>query len=311
MKDSPKKIYFVHEGKAAYPEIAAYRQFFEGVYASEVVRPWQLAEKNDLGASVCWMMMGFYARRPKAAVVIHDYRSLSVGRCWRLKNIIKRHVNAKPDIRIFQNEEIKTVLGFNDDVPFVFLPMGVPPTVLDFRIGSDHEYDHDFCYIGAMSAERRTDSMIESFLKRFGTSRTFNLYGTPDPALVIRYQANENVNFVGHLDQDQLFAAIQKARVAVNYFPNHNPHKLQTPTKLLEYAALGMRILSNEQPQSRLAARLYGIASLWGPADDIFRDVPDELTWPDNHRLDPSAMLWPALIARSGIAEAIEKAAQK
>lgn len=303
------KIYFVHEGKAAYPEIAAYRHFFEGVYASEDIAPEALAKRADLAGAICWHMMGFYRHRPAGAgLVVHDYRSLSVGRLWRAKDWVKRHFNARPDVRIFQNAEMQDLMSFADDVPCILLPMGVPPEVVDLRAAPRPAPSFDFCYIGAMSAERRTSEMLDSFVRRYGDRKTFHLYGLPEKGLSERYKAHANIRFAGRKEQKELFEEIRKARVAVNYFPDHFPHRLQTPTKFLEYAALGLRILSNEQSQSRLAAQRYGIQSLWGPARDMFADAPDVLDWPDNAALDPSPLLWPSVIAQSGVASALEKA---
>lgn len=308
MNEHVTKIYFIHEGKAAYPEIAAYRTFFAGRFVCEEIRPEEVETKSDLAQSVCWFIMGFHRMRPEAACVIHDYRSLSVGRLHALKDLMKRFLNAKPDIRIFQNREMQQAMPFDDEVPTLYLPMGVPPFVVQYRRkGADIRPVCDFCYIGAMSMERRSDLMIDSFLKRFGTDKLFHLYGSPEPALVARYRDCPNVVFCGSKSQEDVFAALQTTRVAVNYFPTHYPHRLQTPTKLLEYAALGLRILCNEQPQSRQVARDYDLSCLWGPAHDMFRQVPETLAWPDNSAFDPAPLLWPAVIAKSGIKEALDK----
>lgn len=305
------KIYFVHEGKAAYPEIAAYRSFLADRFATEEIRPEEVASRPDLAQSLCWYMMGFYPDRPKAACVIHDYRSLSVGRAWFVKDMIKRALNAKPDIRIFQNEDMARALHFGCEVPTVFLPMGVPSCVLDARAQSPQEPVCDFCYIGVMSMERRSTLMFDSFLQRFGARKSFHLYGAPEPEIAARYKDYSNIVFHGRKSQEDVFAALRRTRVAVNYFPTHNPHRLQTPTKLLEYAALGLRILCNEQIQSRRSAQTYGLSCLWGPAHDMFRDVPDSLTWADNAAFDPAPLLWPAVIAQSGIASLIEAEAAR
>ena len=300
------KIYFIHEGKAAYPEIAAYRAFFADRFVTEEIGPEQVASRSDLGQSLCWFIMGYYPERPAAACVIHDYRSLSVGRTWYIKNKIKSFLNAEPDIRIFQNEDMLRAMHFSRQVPTVFLPMGVPSFVLDARHLQRDEPNCDFCYIGVMSMERRSPLMFESFLDRFGASKMFHLYGTPEAVIADRYKEHANIVFHGKKSQADVFAALMRTRVAVNYFPTHNPHCLQTPTKLLEYAALGLRILCNEQRQSRSTAQAYGLNCLWGPAHDMFRNVPDELTWLDNGAFDPSPLMWPSVIARSGVAELIE-----
>lgn len=311
MSSGVTKIYFVHEGREAYPEIAAYRAFFASRFETDEIRPEDVATRPDLSQAICWYIMGFHRTRPQAACVIHDYRSLSVGRSWFIKDVMKRFLNAKPDIRIIQNEQMLEALSFRCDVPTVFLPMGVPALVMQARTQPAAAPVCDFCYIGVMSMERRTLLMLDSFLHRFGAGKTFHLYGTPEPEVAARYKAYPNIVFHGRKTQADVFTALRGTRVAVNYFPTHNPHKLQTPTKLLEYAALGLRILCNEQPQSRLVAKAHGMACLWGPAHDMFRAVPEQLTWEDNSAFDPAPLMWPAVIAKSGIEQIIEKVLAK
>jgi len=296
------KILFVRSAHEAYPEIAAYRSVLSNVYETEEGDLSILKRKNGLDAAILWMIMGFYPRRPAAGMVIHDYRSLSVGRLRRIKDCVKRALNAQPDARIFQNDDIRTMMDFQDGIPSFLLPMGVPSFVLQHRRRADDStHGCDFCYIGAMSAERRTQEMLDSFVRRFGRSRTFHLYGMAPRFLIDRYRAFPNIVFQGRKGQGDVFDALVRARVAVNYFPTHPPHTMQTPTKLLEYAALGLRVLSNEQPSSRQACARYGFFSQWGPAQDMFAGLPDALDWPDNTSFNPSPLLWPNVIASSGV----------
>lgn len=300
-----QKLYFVHEGKAAYPELDAYKKFLAQSFAREDVTQEQAASRSDIAHSVCWHMMGFYPRRLPARLVIHDYRSLSVGRLRQLKDLMKRLFNAKPDIRIFQNTTVQKALGFNDKVPTILLPMGVPDFIAQHRATVKAVPEVDYCYIGAMSAERRSHVMIDSFLKRFGSSKTLVLYGNPEPYLIERYRGHGNVQFAGNIPQAQLFDKLTRAGACVCYFPNHYPHLLQTPTKMLEYAALGLKIIANTQPISVATAKQYGINCQWGPSDDMFAGAPDLIDWPGNEALDPSEILWSTVIKRSGIAELI------
>lgn len=302
-----EKIYFVHEGKAAYPEIAAYKTFFKDRFAVQEIEPDKVGLCSDLDRSICWYIMGFYCKRPASALVIHDYRSLSIGRFGFIKDILKRKFNVEPDIRIFQNEDMRKALWFGKDIPTAILPMGVPSFIADYRKQKKKVLQSDFCYIGVMSVERRSHLMFDSFLRRFGDKRTFHLYGTPEPALEERYKDCSNILFHGRKSQEEVFDALMGTQVAVNYFPNHNPHKLQTPTKFLEYAALGLRVLCNEQPQSRCVAQTYGLNCLWGSAEDMFAAVPEDLLWPDNQSFDPTPLLWPEVIKTSGIASMIEE----
>jgi hypothetical protein len=77
---------------------------------------------------------------------------------------------------------------------------------------------------------------------------------------------------------------------------------------MMEYAAVGMRILANEQPQNRATAEAYKIECCWGPADDMFRDAPEDLAWSDNSSLDAEPMRWSCVIGASGVPEAIAAA---
>lgn len=306
MKGRPGKIYFVHEGKESYPEIAAYRSFFAGLYETGEIAPRALSRKEDLGDAICWHIMGLYPSRPDARLVIHDYRSLSLAPLAETKDLIKRKLNARPGLRIFQNEAVRDVMRFCDDVPSVLLPMGVPPEILSFRDEMPAP-NHDFCYIGVLSKERKSHLMLDSFLKRYDEGKTFLLFGAAEPYLIQRYRTRSNIIFAGKKTQKEVFSALRRVRAAVNYFPAHRPHCFQTPTKLLEYAALGLRIVSNEQQAARAAAERYGIHCLWGDAEDMFANAPDALDWKTNETLDPSAFLWPDVIARSGLPALIDK----
>lgn len=299
-----KVIRFVHEGKAAYPDVKAFRSYFGKDYDTFECSPTEAAGATDLDRAACWYMMGFYPRKVGCAVTIHDYRSLSVGRFRRGKDRLKRLLNADPDIRIFQNEAIRQALGFPMDERTYYLPMGVPELFIESR-HITAQPTTDFIYIGSMLAERRCELMLDSFVKRFGDRKSFDLYGQPNPVLEARYASRSNIRFHGLIAQDQLPAILKSARVGVCYFPMHYPHVLQTPTKLMEYAALGMRVLANDHPQSRITADRYGLHCLWGSTADLFSDVPDELDWADNASVDPQPMAWGSVIAASGVEQAL------
>lgn len=300
-----RRLIFIHEHKAAYPEIAAYKDYFADRFVVEEMTPDQARTAPDNRDTICWHMMGFYPRRLPSGFVIHDYRSLSVGRAKKLKDKIKGLANHRPELRIFQNEDIRAAMGFTDKVPHLLLPMGVPDDILGYRNREGGKPAGDYCYIGSMLPERRIETMIRSFLERFGSSKTLWLYGKPDPDLQRTFAGNANIVFPGMIPQAELFPRLGGFGACVCYFPNHYPHVLQTPTKLLEYAALGLRVVANEQPQSRIAARQYGIECLWGPADDMFAEAPDDFGWPDNSTLDAAPMLWNAVIGGSGIDAAL------
>lgn len=298
-------LLFIHANRANYPELAAYRGYFASRWPVAEATAAEARAMPAIDRAICWHMMGFYPRRLPARFVIHDYRSLSVGFAPVTKDRIKALANHRPDLRIYQNESIRAALGFADGVPELLLPMGVPDDIADHRATAPGPPLGDYCYIGSMLPERRIDRMIASFLRRYGASKSLWLYGDADPKLRATFGGDRNIVFAGRMAQAELFAQLSRFRAAVCYFPNHHPHLLQTPTKLLEYAALGSRIIANEQPQSRLAAQAFGISCRWGPAEDMFAGAPERIDWADNRALDPTPMSWRSVIRGSGIDAAL------
>jgi len=296
-----RKIYFVHEGHEAYPEIAAYKDFFKDDFICEESHPNDLEKKPDLSKSICWFIMGYYPKKPNAYLTIHDYRSLSVGKMIWLKDKIKRYTNFIPDIRIFQNEVMSKKMSFCDDVPLVYIPMGVPSFITEYISKKQEIKKYDFCYIGVMSKERKIHLMFDSFIKRFGSSKSFYLCGSPEKEIVEHYNKYKNIIFAGKLPQKEVFEAIKQSKVAVNYFPDHYPHLLQTPTKLLEYSAIGARILCNDHPQSRIVSNKYGIECFWDSTKNMFKNVPNDLDWNNNEGFDPITLLWQTILLESNI----------
>ena len=302
---SVRNLCIVHENRAPYPERQAYRDYFSPEFeVSEMKRPGvSQSDKFD----VYWHLMGFYPQRPSNGLIIHDYRSLSVGSFNRVKDLLKRHFNSKPDIRIFQNDEIRKYMGFNLEKNTYFLPMGIPEIFFKCQPQEIYSKTVDFIYAGSMIEDRRCELMIDSFIKRFGQKKTFDLYGPLNNTLITKYKEYSNISFRGILPANELGQALRNARVAVNYFPNWFPHIIQTPTKLIEYAALGMKIVSNEQKSSRLISKSHGIRCLWGPNEHMFEFVPDNLDWIDNSDVNLDHLTWSGVIRDSGVPDALRR----
>jgi hypothetical protein len=308
------KLFILHPGSAHYPEIDAYTTYF-------TARGFEVASgcRNDHarlaspGDWILWCIMGFYPRAPRARLVIHDYRSLSIGRLAPVKDRIKRHLQHTPDLRIFQNERLRDALGFRDGVPACLLPMGVP----DWIFALAHEPIPPgpagrFCYIGEMSIERRFDDVLRSYQDyRRSPEDTLMLVGEPDPRIHARFSGVPGITFAGRLSQRDALRVVARSEYAVCYFPTHRPHCYQTPTKLLEYAALGKRILCNGSATHAALSRQLGIrCHVAGRA--IFDDLPAPLpSIPPNDPERLRHMTWQTVIDASGVAEWLRSCAAR
>jgi glycosyltransferase involved in cell wall biosynthesis len=252
-----KKLFILHPGKANYPDIDAYRNYFNCQYAVIDGTLSDYEKVDDKSEVILWCIMGFYRKKIEAKFVIHDYRSLSVGRFMKLKDLAKRIFNVKPDLRIFLNSQVESVMGFNDIVPTCRLDMGVPKWIFDIKPVS--EIKGTFCYIGEMSLERGFDKVIDSFLSNKKDQQTFVLVGSPEKEILDKYANERALVFTGRVPQQKALEIVKSSEYAVCYFPYHRPHCYQTPTKLLEYAALGVNIICNDSPSNLTVLKEYSI----------------------------------------------------
>jgi glycosyltransferase involved in cell wall biosynthesis len=299
------KVIFVHDNAGMYPLIRSLQSAFADVIEFSTESFDAAANRPDLADCVCWHVMGFYPRALPCSKTIHDYRSLSLGKLGWLKDIVKRHCNAKPDLRIIQ-PSISGRLGFNDGVPSVQMDVSISDSALNYRHSKSETYEFTYCYVGAMNAERRVDQVIEAFLRERAPSERFLLVGSPPPALVDLFANEERVIFTGPMTQADVFKTLRSCAVAVCFFPNHPPHTMQTPTKLLESAALGMRVLANTQPMNVKKAGQYGINAVWRRDHELFSSLPSVTDWPDNTELDPTPMLFRSHFQNCGLKERLE-----
>ena len=197
-------IFILHPGKANYPEIAAYRSYFSDTFIVKDGTTSQYKEipESEKEETILWCIMGFYPFKIKAKYVIHDYRSLSVGRLPKLKDRIKRLSNTKPDLRIFQNSLMEQVMGFNDEVPSTLLPMGVPDWIFDLT--PDPELAKGtYCYIGEITQERGMDHVIEAFVKSMPLEQTLVLVGHPEKSIHEKFKDRKNIIFTGKVPQQE------------------------------------------------------------------------------------------------------------
>ncbi len=296
-----KKIVFIHEGNYSCPEIAAYQAYFGDRYEMRSSRYSELRRDEDYSQSALWYLMGFYPKKVRAAFIVHDYRSLSLGKLGWFKDQLKRFGNHRPHLRLFHDKQTKERMAFQAGVPQEVLWVGVPEVTQKFRAVPDR-YAHDFCYIGTFSAERDSAAMIHSFLKAYGHTKTLLLIGKVEDGLDQQFEAFPNIIFKGKLPQEAVFSLLQRSEFAVCFFPYHRPHCYQIPLKLLEYAALGKKIIANDAPSNlRVSQELKINVTIMGNVGSMF---PSEETLgevKDNCDFDATELFWSNRIRASGV----------
>lgn len=245
-----KIVNFIHPGKANLPEIYFYKKYLEmnGVVCCE--NAVELEKNVDL--YVEWRFMGthwfngnkFSCKNVKGKkILIHEYASLSTGRLGVVKDWLKSKFTHKPDHRLFLNHFVKNEMRFDDGIPFEYRDMAVDDVF--FKVARKHRFKYDFVYVGAMDKDRELDKFLDLFRNDF-SDKTILLVGKVPEWLKKCYSNNKNITFYGFVDYKSIPEIIVKAECCVNYIPDKRPYNLQTSTKLIEYCALGKKILSTK-----------------------------------------------------------------
>lgn len=296
-------IAFVHNNKAFLPEIDAYTRFFSGYNIT-----CEIVNDNDLGLMhrhVEWWMMGTDLTKPKEGIFkIHEYCSSSVPpwRWW--KNWWKSFFNTQPDFRLFLNEYVRKAFNFHDHIPFGYRDMGVP----EYWLLTDpflHEREYDFVYTGDLSPVRMPEPLLNCFSTGAMKDRTLLLIGKDYEDLQNAYSGYENIVFMGPLPHISMDTYILKARFGVNYVIDKEPFSKQSSVRLLEYAALGLPIITTQYDWVEQFQQQY--------SGNFFFLKPDlsNFTWEEvnNHaysKPDIESFTWEQQIRRSGVLEFLE-----
>jgi hypothetical protein len=296
-------IAFVHDNRAFLPEteVDACSQFFSqfGINCVLVTKK----EVELLTPQVEWFFMGVdhTARRP-GIVKIHEYSSSSLPPLRRLKDRIKRHYNVRPDFRLFLNEYVQQQFKFRDGVPAGFRDMGITGGLLQGAQQAPGK-EYDFIYCGSVTRDIRFHTILDQFLPSASmAAHNILVLSMNYQQLARQYQGHSNILFKGPVKQEEVGQYLQKARFAINYKPDIEPHNHQTVTKLLEYAACRIPILTSDLAWVRSFEQQYGGRFFYFAPDfsnftmQVLEQFPFQFP-------DMSSWTWEQQLRQSGVLE--------
>ena len=251
-------VHFVQGTRSYLPELAAYQAHIEGL--GHAVQLHTQAHTVPDGAQAVWWICGRVppgqARRLKGAVQVHEYASASVAPLAWIKDRIKQWQQPVPDFRVFQSEWVRQRMGFGDNapgaVPYALRDMGVPDAFLTAQAQQAPEFD--LVYLGEMSRLQRFVPLLHT-LAQAGLSLL--LVGDVPPALQKRLATLGHIQSTGRVPQDQVPAQLLRARAGLNLMPDVLPLSEQTSTKMLEYLALGLPVISNPYAWAKRTAQFH------------------------------------------------------
>jgi glycosyltransferase involved in cell wall biosynthesis len=239
-------VHFVHGERSYLPELAAYQAHIEHLGHAVQMHTQAHTVPDDARAVwwICGRVPGDQARRLKGAVQVHEYASASVAPLAWLKDRVKQWQHPVPDFRVFQSEWVRQRMGFDgavpEAVPYALRDMGVPDAFLTAQALQPPEFD--LVYLGEMSRLLHFVPLLHT-LGQAGLSLL--LVGDVPPALQERLATLGHIQSTGRVPQDQVPAQLLRARAGLNLMPDVLPLSEQTSTKMLEYLALGLPVISN------------------------------------------------------------------
>ncbi len=246
-------IHFVRNGPAYLPELDAYAQFITERGHHALIH--DTSTSVPVHAQVVWWMCGRVTasemRRFSTAFQIHEYTSASAPPYAWLKDQVKHWTTPKPDYRIFQNGWVRERMGFSDGVPHALRDMGVATSFLE-KPAHVPPSTFDFVYLGEM---QRLQPFLPLLRALDAAGRTLLLIGdVPEP---LRAQLPASVFCTGRVAHTDVPMQLRRARFGLNLVSNVAPYNQQTSTKLLEYCAVGLPVVSNDYAWVRYFATHY------------------------------------------------------
>ncbi|OQP51732.1 hypothetical protein A4H97_26330 [Niastella yeongjuensis] len=247
-------IGFIHEQKAFLPELNAYVDFFaaRGIQTT-IIHPSGL---HNTPCDVEWHFMGRHVRRNKNRVTIHEYASASAPPFSRLKDRIKKLINAKPDYRIFNNEYVLNRFQPHDNIPYGIRNYAIQSGVIPVIPIAQKKYD--FVYVGTVDKSRKPELLLNCFASGSMKDHSLLVLSRHYDALATDYAAAINITFKGPVPYGDIYTHMQQARFGINYMPDVTPYNQQTSAKLLDYAACNMPVITSDYAWVRSFQKEYG-----------------------------------------------------
>ncbi|MFC1566855.1 hypothetical protein ACFL4A_03330 [bacterium] len=295
-----KKILIINKQKAHLPEIKAYQKYFNDKSDYFFYDSAELKDFNENDFDAVWCFMGVDKQERKIPTV-HEYASLSAGKFPKLKNLIKKKINTKPNLRLFLNESVKDGFGFADNVAYIFRDMGVDESF--FLVNEKKQYD--FVYIGEINFDRKMHKLLRKFANELKQYKLL-LIGNCADDIFAEFKDEPNIYFEGKIPYYEIPKLASLAEFGINYIPDIYPYNLQTSTKILEYSAMGLKTISisykwiNEFEKKHEGRFLKVREDLSDFTYERIRDF-------EYKSADVKSLTWDNIIKNCGLEEALKK----
>jgi len=290
------KILFIRSAKAYLPEIEAYLSYFN---SSKDFRAFGTDEATEMisgSFDVIWDFKGFGGITERHTFLVHEYASLSTPPLAKIKDFLKVKYNSRPSLRVFLNEFVKSQLCFADDIPFCFRDMGIDD---NFCRPRKTEKEYDFVYVGSISKSRGIDKLLRAFKER--PNGKLCLIGVPEDGIYKQYKRYKDIVFTGRVPYPEVPEIASKAEYGINYIPDKYPYSMQTSTKLLEYLAMGLKIITTDYKWIRKFEIEHNCSFYKLKSNSLTFDIKEFKLFKFSSNFNAKNFLWNNIIAKSNI----------
>ena len=235
-------IAFVHPHKAFLPEVPAYIDFFSARGIKTLVV--HTNDINKINADVEWHFMGMQTSRKKNIITIHEYASASLPPFSKIKDRVKKTINAIPDYRIFNNEYVQKQFQFGDNIPSGIRDYGININEDFSKINQEKKYD--FVYVGTIDKTRKINILFDHFTKGEFQKKSLLVVSKDYETLADELKSFTNIHFKGPVALHDINTFILQATFAINYIPDIIPYNNQTSAKLIDYLNCKMPVITTD-----------------------------------------------------------------
>lgn len=194
---------------------------------------------------------------------------------WWLYGVVLRHA----DHVFVQSERMKqdvAAYGISPD-KMTAVPMGIPCRLASMMRSPKPPIEPGkVVYLGTFSRPRRLETIVEAFAAALKEVPSARLYfvgrgDVPEDRVFLEHTCHEmgladKVTFCGFLPLDEAWAVAASAAICLSPFFPTPVLESASPTKLIEYMALGRPVVANDHPEQSavLQASGAGICVPWG-----------------------------------------------
>lgn len=296
------KICFIKTGRAFLPELYAYEKYLKEKGVQVFVADDDL-KASSIDVDIYFRFGGVLSKVIRSGIPeIHEYNSCSIGSFPKFKNFVKSFFSVKPVSRVFLNKEVEENFYFSDKIRKLYRDMGVDESFYIAR-GVRSNKIYDVAYVGSIS-ER--NGLVPEIIRLADLGLSIVLAGSLNKIDLELLKKFINVTYLGRVANSDVPKILSQSKFGLNYCPIEYPYYFQTSTKMLEYLAAGIPVISNKYAwiNSHSVINNYSFVDLnsiveVGYLDSIYNSLFDSYS---NMRV---ALTWEQVLEQSNFLEFI------